>query len=182
MDVAAGHQVVKAKSPSAIWVGAPADCDQPFGLIATPILGDRDQAVDGCYEYRWVICESAMPRPLQEGARHAWTEITHAQDTRLAAFTCRRHVQTEGCGQPIDRCDCVRRARRAGLSWPLPENLSDEALERILYPPPKVTEGSATAARLAAIHREQSRPGVTLQLLWEEHHSVYPDGYRYSSY
>jgi transposase len=78
--------------------------------------------------------------------------------------------------------DCVRRARRAGLSWPLPENLSDEALERILYPPPKVTEGSATAARLAAIHREQSRPGVTLQLLWEEHHSVYPDGYRYSSY
>jgi hypothetical protein len=78
--------------------------------------------------------------------------------------------------------DCVRRARRAGLSWPLPENLSDEALERILYPPPKVTEGSATAARLAAIHREQSRPGVTLQLLWEEHHSVYPDGYGYSSY
>ena len=114
--------------------------------------------MDGCYEHRWVICESAMPRPHQEGARHAWTEITHAQDTRLAAFTCRRHVQTEGCGQPIDRCDCVRRARRAGLSWPLPENLSDEALERILYPPPKVIEGSATAARLG---RNPSRTAPT---------------------
>ena len=32
--------------------------------------------------------------------------------------------------------DCLRRARRAGLSWPLPEDLSDEALERLLYPPP----------------------------------------------
>jgi transposase len=34
----------------------------------------------------------------------------------------------------------------------------------------------------AAIHRELRRPGVTLQLLWEEHRSVYPDGYGYSSY
>jgi hypothetical protein len=31
--------------------------------------------------------------------------------------------------------ECVRRARRAGLSWPLSEELSDEALERLLYPP-----------------------------------------------
>ena len=54
--------------------------------------------------------------------------------------------------------DCVRRARRAGLSWPLPENLSDEALERILYPPPKVIEGSATAARLG---RNPSRTAPT---------------------
>jgi transposase len=35
--------------------------------------------------------------------------------------------------------DCMRRARYAGLSWPLPEELSDEALERLLYPPPQVT-------------------------------------------
>jgi transposase len=35
--------------------------------------------------------------------------------------------------------DCIRRARRAGLSWPLPEELSDEALERLLYPPAQAT-------------------------------------------
>src|SRR6516164_1648408 len=29
--------------------------------------------------------------------------------------------------------DIIRRVRRAGLSWPLPENLSDEALERVVY-------------------------------------------------
>jgi len=33
--------------------------------------------------------------------------------------------------------DCVRRAWRAGLSWPLPDDLSDEALEQRLYPPPQ---------------------------------------------
>ena len=30
--------------------------------------------------------------------------------------------------------ECIHRARRAGLSWPLPDELSDEALERRLYP------------------------------------------------
>jgi hypothetical protein len=29
--------------------------------------------------------------------------------------------------------DCMRRARYAGLSWALHEELSDEALERLLY-------------------------------------------------
>ena len=35
--------------------------------------------------------------------------------------------------------EAIRRARRAGLSWPLPEYLSDEALERLLYPPAPIT-------------------------------------------
>jgi len=76
--------------------------------------------------------------------------------------------------------DCIRRSRRAGLSWPLPENLSDEALERILYPPPKVTaKDRRPQPDWTAIHRELRRPGVTLQLLWEEHRGIYPDGYGY---
>jgi len=79
--------------------------------------------------------------------------------------------------------DCVRRARRAGLSWPLPEDLSDEALERLLYPPPQTTaKDRRSQPDWAAIHRELRRPGVTLQLLWEEHRSAHPDGYGYSRY
>ena len=34
--------------------------------------------------------------------------------------------------------ECIRRARRAGLGWPLPEGLTEEALELRLYPPPTV--------------------------------------------
>src|SRR5450755_3468940 len=78
--------------------------------------------------------------------------------------------------------DCIRRSRRAGLSWPLPENLSDEALERILYPPKVTAKDRRPQPDWAGIHRELRRPGVTLQLLWEEHRGVYPDGYGYSRY
>jgi transposase len=79
--------------------------------------------------------------------------------------------------------DCVRRARRAGLSWPLPENLSDAVLERLLYPPPLTAARDRRAQPdWAAIHRELRRPGVTLALLWEEHRCAHPDGYGYSRY
>jgi len=71
--------------------------------------------------------------------------------------------------------DCIR---RAGVSWPLPEDRSDEALERVLYPPPQVT---AKARRpqpdWPAMHGELRRAGVTLQLLWEEHRGTHSDGY-----
>jgi hypothetical protein len=37
--------------------------------------------------------------------------------------------------------ECIRRARRAGLAWPLPDGLSDEALERQLFPSPAAAAG-----------------------------------------
>ena len=79
--------------------------------------------------------------------------------------------------------DCIGRAQRAGLTWPLPEGLTDEALELRLYPPPI---GSAKDSRpqpdWAAMHRELRRPGVTLQLLWEEYRAIHPAGYGYSRF
>jgi transposase len=79
--------------------------------------------------------------------------------------------------------DCIRRARHVGLTWPLPDGLTDEALERRIFPPPAVTaKDRRPQPDWAAIHRELRRPGVTLQLLWEEHRAVHPGGYGYSRY
>jgi transposase len=79
--------------------------------------------------------------------------------------------------------DCIGRARYAGLSWPLPEGLTDEALELQLYPPPGVAaKDRRPQPDWAVVHRELRRPGVTLQLLWEEHRAVRPDGYGYSRF
>lgn len=78
--------------------------------------------------------------------------------------------------------ECIRRARRGGLAWPLPDELSDEELERRLYPPPTAAKDRRPRPDWAAIHRELRRPGVTLQLLWEEHRAVRPDGYGYSRF
>jgi transposase len=79
--------------------------------------------------------------------------------------------------------DCIWRAHRAGLAWPLLADLTDEELEYRLYPPPTVAaRDRRPQPEWAAVHRELRRPGVTLQLLWEEHRAVHPDGYGYSRY
>jgi transposase len=79
--------------------------------------------------------------------------------------------------------ECIGRARRAGLTWPLPDDLTDEALERRLFPPPALAaKDRRPQPDCATIHRELRRPGVTLQLLWEEYRAVHPDGYGISRY
>jgi transposase len=76
------------------------------------------------------------------------------------------------------------RLRAAGLSWPLPADLDDVALERRLFPaPPVASSYDRPLPDWAAIHKElKSRKNVTLQLLWEEYKQAYPEGYAYSWY
>ena len=78
--------------------------------------------------------------------------------------------------------DCLHRARRAGLRWPLPEDLSDEALEERLYPPPTSNKEQRPLPNWAEIQRELKRPGVTRELLWQEYREQHPDGYGYSRF
>ena len=73
------------------------------------------------------------------------------------------------------------RARRAGLAWPLPDDLQDERLEALLYPPrPDVPTEQRPAPDWAAVHRELRRPNVTLAQLWEEYRSGASEGFGYS--
>jgi len=79
--------------------------------------------------------------------------------------------------------DYLRRAEVAGLSWPLPDGLDEEALERRLFPPPPPAQSRLfTDADWAEIHRELKRPGVTLALLWDEYRGQHPNGYGYSAF
>ncbi len=64
----------------------------------------------------------------------------------------------------------LSRARMAGLGWPLPIDLDDEQLERLLYSPPSdVATERRPLPDWAMVHRELRRPNVTLALLWEEY-------------
>jgi transposase len=62
----------------------------------------------------------------------------------------------------------VQRAVHKGLSWPLPEELDEAALEALLFKQVAVRAGYAIPD-FAHIHQELKRRGVTLQLLWEEY-------------
>jgi transposase len=78
--------------------------------------------------------------------------------------------------------DYLHRAKAAGLSWPLPDELSDTALEQLLFPSTALrTTSSRFIPDFQEVHKElQSRKNVTLNLLWQEYKEQHPDGYQYS--
>lgn len=76
----------------------------------------------------------------------------------------------------------LRRAREAGLSWPLPEVLTEEGLEQRLFPPPLPQGREIPQPDWPTVSRDLKKRGVTLSLLWEEYRGSYPDGYGYSAF
>ena len=74
-------------------------------------------------------------------------------------------------------------ARDAGVDWRLASALSDDELQSRLYPPPRPRSSTRVEPDYAALHQELKRPGVTLQLLWEEYSAgAAGAGYRYSAF
>jgi len=79
--------------------------------------------------------------------------------------------------------DYVARAEAQGLSWPLPAGMDGAELERRLFPATTVRRmASREQPDWAAVHRELRRPGVTLQLLWQEYIERHPQGYSYTRF
>ena len=76
----------------------------------------------------------------------------------------------------------IGRAKVAGLSWPLPKDLDDEQLDKMLYPPVVDEDSKEGVPDWNKVYQELKRKGVTLQLLWQEYKLENPDGYSYSSY
>jgi transposase len=81
-------------------------------------------------------------------------------------------------------CECLGRAQKAGLTWPLSADVDEARLAALLSAQhaPKRAAAQRALPDLARIHEELRRPGVTLQLLWVEHLRDHPDGYRYTQF
>jgi transposase len=79
--------------------------------------------------------------------------------------------------------DYIRRAKAAGIGWPLPDDLDEASLEARLFP---TAIHQRTSDRplppMEEIRRELCKKGVTLQLLWTEYKEKYPEGYQYSQF
>jgi transposase len=77
----------------------------------------------------------------------------------------------------------LRRAGVVGLSWPVPAELDDAALERKLFSPPFAAgEPARPQPDWPRVHAELRRPNVTLLLVWEEYRRGQPEGYGYSRF
>ena len=75
----------------------------------------------------------------------------------------------------------LQRAAAAGLSWPVPDDLDDGALEARLFQRPAMAP-DRTVPAWAEVHQELKKAGVTLALLWQEYRAAHPDGYAYSQF
>ena len=72
---------------------------------------------------------------------------------------------------------CLSKFEAAGLPWPLPDELSDEELERRLYPPPPVIDEDEVRPEpdWEYVARELRKKNVTLNLLWKEYQKAHAD-------
>ena len=72
----------------------------------------------------------------------------------------------------------LKRLARAGLSWPLPGEMTDTALETALFAAAGTKQGHRRHVEpdWAEIHRELKRKHVTLTMLWDEYIERCPKG------
>ena len=111
-------------------------------------------------------------RKIREVLRLKWQ---HELGNRKIAHSCSISHSTVR--------EYLHRARQAGLSWPLPEDFDDGALEKLLFPPPgSMSADGPRMPDMKYIHRELKRKSVTLQLLWYEYKEANPQGYQYSRF
>lgn len=74
-------------------------------------------------------------------------------------------------------------AADAGIGWPPPADLDEQALFKKLQPPPPDLLANSPLPDFAELHQELRRKGVTLQLLWEEYAQAHPNNhYSYSHF
>ncbi|GAA4000559.1 IS21-like element ISPsy14 family transposase [Deinococcus rubellus] len=111
-------------------------------------------------------------RKIQEVLRLKFDLHFSDRDTGRSVKVARSTVQ-----------EYVKRARQAGLTWPLPAELTDLQLEVLLFQKPDEVASRARAEpNWAYIDRELHRKGMTRQLLWEEHHRQHPESVQYATF
>ena len=98
-----------------------------------------------------------------------------------AALSIRAIARSLGTS-PSTVGDYLRRAKVAGLSWPVPESVDDAGLERRLFPVPLPSRTARPLPDWSEVHRELRRKNVTLSLLWQEYKETHPEGLQYSRF
>ena len=116
--------------------------------------------------------------------------MRHVRDVtrlKLAGMATREIARRVGTAPSTVRLT-IRRFEAAGLTWPLPDDITDAVLEARLFASAGAGSGIRRGHRRhaepdwAAVHRELKRKHVTLSILWEEYIASEPGGYRYSRF
>ena len=83
----------------------------------------------------------------------------HSQRAMERELYCSRHTIS----------DVLDKAKKAGISWPLGEDVTNEMIQELLFPGKYALACPYTQPDFSEIHKELAKKGVTLTLLWEEY-------------
>lgn len=72
---------------------------------------------------------------------------------------------------------CIERAKTAGISWPLPGGMTEEALEAALFPVQPAKPSDKAPIDYAYMHEEMQRKDTTKTFLWERYAAANPDNH-----
>ena len=103
--------------------------------------------------------------------------LRHKLDLKLSTAKVARIL---GLGRTTIR-EYHERFLASGLSWPLPQTLTDSQLEERLFSKALPVDGRPLPP-FEYLAKEMARPNVTLALLWQEYKKDRPDGYQYSQF
>jgi len=93
---------------------------------------------------------------------------------RAIARVCRVSNSTVG--------EYLARAEKAGIGWPLPDELKEKELYQKLFPEKVKPLVVRPMPDWDKVHRELSKRAVTLTLLWKEYREKHPDGYGFTQF
>jgi transposase len=112
-------------------------------------------------------------RTLRELLRLRWSQGCSAREVARACQVSHSTV-----------LDYEKRARAAGLGWPLPEELDDDALAALVAdaPSPDPPVDRRPLPDVPYVLRELRKKHVTMQLLWAEYRTAHPAGYGYTQF
>lgn len=111
-------------------------------------------------------------RKMREILRLKWDK---GLSQRMIALSCRISPSTVN--------EYLKRAEKAGLCWPLPEEMTEEELAQLIYPEgQKATSADKVMPDWEQVRKELKRKHVTLMLLWTEYKEEHPNGYQYSQF
>src|ERR1035441_6939316 len=154
------------------------------------MVSDRSRNLGrGGVERRGISCQHSRSIRVNR-ERHLMAQIKltmrHIQEILRLKHQNQLSIReiARSCGlAPSTVGDYLKRAEAAGISWPLPEGQNEkELLARLIASPAEAAVGSLALPDWSGIHKELSRKGVTLLLLWQVYRQTQPEGYGYSRY
>lgn len=117
-----------------------------------------------------------MPR-----RRLSMRKIKEVLRLKHSGLSCRAIGRVCSIGKETVR-EYLVRAAESGLSWPLPEDLTEEQLEQRLFPSEMCLGGKREESDWGLLHQELRKKGVTRKLLWQEYAAEGTEVYRYTQF